>query len=165
LVSSIEGFAAQWNLGKPFVGLILLPYAFFSFDVLRNFQSPPFISNRRGFQPPAEFLTDPFLASCRIVGNAAEHVSAVTFACKNKMDLSIGIALGSSMQIALLVTPLLVVVSWISNTTPGLSLLFNTFETSILFISVLIVNYLILDGRSNWLEGSMLLAVRVDCKI
>ncbi|KAF0337756.1 calcium/proton exchanger [Gigaspora margarita] len=91
-----------------------------------------------------------------IVGNAAEHVSSVTFALKNKMDLCIQIALGSSMQIALGVTPVLILIGWIIN--QPLTLFFETFETCVLVVSVLIVNYLIQDGESNWLEGAMLLA-------
>ncbi|KAG0242218.1 hypothetical protein BGW41_004650 [Actinomortierella wolfii] len=92
-----------------------------------------------------------------IVGNAAEHVTAVAVAMKNKMDLAIGVAIGSSMQIALFVTPVLVILGWILNI-DGMNLAFNTFETAVLFISVLIVNYLIQDGESNYLEGVMLLA-------
>ncbi|KAF9113829.1 hypothetical protein BGX27_000733 [Mortierella sp. AM989] len=91
-----------------------------------------------------------------IVGNAAEHVTAVTVAMKNKMDLAIGVAIGSSMQIALFVTPLMVIIGWIIG--EEMTLFFNTFETCILFVSVLIVNYLIQDGESNWLEGVMLLS-------
>jgi Ca2+:H+ antiporter len=90
-----------------------------------------------------------------IVGNAAEHLTAVTTAMKNKMDLAIGVALGSSMQIALLVTPVLVIVGWILG--QPMTLLFNGFETVVLFVSVLITNYLIMDGKSHWLEGTMLL--------
>ncbi|KAI9235154.1 MAG: Sodium/calcium exchanger protein-domain-containing protein [Podila humilis] len=102
-----------------------------------------------------------------IVGNAAEHVTAVTVAMKNKMDLAIGVAIGSSMQIALFVTPLLVIVGWIlvAAGTLGaghhMNLLFNTFETCVMFVSVLIVNYLIQDGESNWLEGVMLLSTYI----
>ncbi|KAF9309959.1 hypothetical protein BG003_009111 [Podila horticola] len=102
-----------------------------------------------------------------VVGNAAEHVTAVTVAMKNKMDLAIGVAIGSSMQIALFVTPLLVILGWIFVATgvlaPGhhMNLLFNTFETCVMFVSVLIVNYLIQDGESNWLEGVMLLSTYV----
>ncbi|KAF9431084.1 hypothetical protein BGZ94_009470 [Podila epigama] len=91
-----------------------------------------------------------------IVGNAAEHVTAVTVAMKNKMDLAIGVAIGSSMQIALFVTPVMVIIGWIIN--QPMTLFFNTFETCVLFVSVLIVNYLIQDGESNWLEGVMLLS-------
>ncbi|KAJ3368406.1 hypothetical protein GGF31_006367 [Allomyces arbusculus] len=91
-----------------------------------------------------------------IVGNAAEHVTAVTVAMRNKMELALSVAIGSSMQIALFVTPLLVVVGWIIN--QPMSLDFQLFDTAVLFIAVLVVNYLIADGRSNWLEGVMLLA-------
>ncbi|KAI8636258.1 Sodium/calcium exchanger protein-domain-containing protein [Parasitella parasitica] len=91
-----------------------------------------------------------------IVGNAAEHVSAVTFAMKDKMNLCIGIAVSSSLQIGLLVTPVLVLAGWAIN--QPMTLFFEDFETVILFASVLIVNYLIQDGRSNWLEGILLLS-------
>ncbi|KAI8338959.1 Sodium/calcium exchanger protein-domain-containing protein [Chlamydoabsidia padenii] len=92
-----------------------------------------------------------------IVGNAAEHVSSVTFAMKNKMNLCIGIAISSSLQIGLLVTPVLVITGWIIG--QPMTLFFENFETVVLFSSVLIVNYLIQDGRSNWLEGVQLLSV------
>jgi len=91
-----------------------------------------------------------------IVGNAAEHVTAVTVAMKNKMDLAIGVAVGSSMQIALFVTPLMVIVGWIIG--QPMTLFFNIFETCVMFVSVLICNYLIQDGESNRLEGVMLLS-------
>jgi Ca2+:H+ antiporter len=91
-----------------------------------------------------------------IVGNAAEHVTAVTVAMKDKMDLAIGVAIGSSMQIAMLITPIMVIVGW--GTSKDLTLDFHAFETTVLFMSVLITNYLIQDGKSNWLEGAMLLA-------
>ncbi|KAG0337394.1 hypothetical protein BG000_005465 [Podila horticola] len=94
-----------------------------------------------------------------IVGNAAEHVTAVTVAMKNKMDLAIGVAIGSSMQIALFVTPLMVIVGWIIG--QPMTLFFNIFETTVMFVSVLITNYLIQDGESNWLEGVMLLSTYV----
>lgn len=90
-----------------------------------------------------------------IVGNAAEHVSSVTFALKDKMNLCIGIAISSSLQIGLLVTPMLVIGGWIIG--QPMTLFFEDFETVVLFASVLIVNYLIADGKSNWLEGAMLL--------
>lgn len=84
-----------------------------------------------------------------IVGNAAEHLTAVTCAMKNKIDLSISVAVGSSMQIALLVTPIMVLIGWMLNN-KEMGLDFHVFETAVLFMSVLIVNYLIQDGRSNW---------------
>lgn len=76
-----------------------------------------------------------------IVGNAAEHVTAVVVAWKDKMDLAIGVAIGSSMQIALLVTPFLVILGWIIG--QPMTLHFESFETVVFFLSVLITNYLI----------------------
>ena len=94
-----------------------------------------------------------------IVGNAAEHVTAVTVATKNKMDLAIGVAVGSSIQIALFVTPIVVLLGWILHT--DMSLYFNLFETISLFVTAFVVNFLILDGRSNYLEGSLLISAYV----
>lgn len=91
-----------------------------------------------------------------IVGNAAEHVTAVTVAMKNKMDLAIGVAIGSSIQIAIFVTPLVVILGWIME--KDMSLYFTLFETISMFVSAFIVNFLVLDGRSNYLEGSLLCA-------
>ena len=91
-----------------------------------------------------------------IVGNAAEHVTAVTVAAKNKVDLAIGVAVGSSIQIALFVTPIVVLLGWILD--KDMSLYFTLFETVSLFVSAFIVNFLVLDGRSNYLEGSLLCA-------
>ena len=84
-----------------------------------------------------------------IVGNAAEHATAVTVAVKDKMDLAIGVAIGSSMQIALLVIPFVVVLGWILGN-DSMNLAFDGFQIAILFVAVLLVNYLIQDGKSNW---------------
>jgi len=92
-----------------------------------------------------------------IVGNAAEHVTAVVVALKDKMDLAMGVAIGSSMQIALLVTPFLVILGWIMD--KPMTLHFETFETVVFFLSVLVVTYVIQDGKSNYLEGAMLLGL------
>jgi Ca2+:H+ antiporter len=88
-----------------------------------------------------------------IVGNAAEHVTAVIVAYKGKMDLAINVAIGSSMQIALFVTPFLVILGWVID--KPMTLHFQGFETVVFFLSVLVVNYLIQDGKSNYLEGAM----------
>ncbi|KAF8245642.1 calcium/proton exchanger [Wilcoxina mikolae CBS 423.85] len=93
-----------------------------------------------------------------IVGNAAEHATAVTVAMKDKMDLSIAVAVGSSMQIALLVIPLIVILGWILGI-DEMNLYFDGFQVMILFVTVLLVNYLIQDGKSNYLEGNLLLAL------
>lgn len=91
-----------------------------------------------------------------IVGNAAEHATAVIVAMKDKMDLAIGVAVGLSLQIALFVTPFMVIIGWIVDV--PMSLYFSTFETAVMFVSVFITNLVILDGESNWLEGAMLLS-------
>ncbi|EER24202.1 calcium/proton exchanger family protein [Coccidioides posadasii C735 delta SOWgp] len=93
-----------------------------------------------------------------IVGNAAEHATAITVAMKDKMDLSIGVAVGSSMQIALLVLPLIVVIGWIAGK-DDMSLYFDGFQIAVLFVAVLLVNYLIQDGKSHWLEGMLLMTL------
>ncbi|PSB52027.1 calcium/proton exchanger [Chamaesiphon polymorphus] len=91
-----------------------------------------------------------------IVGNAAEHATAVTVAMKDKMDLSVSVALGSSLQIALFVAPVLVLAGYIMGQPMNLN--FNPFELVAVGVSVLIANSISSDGRSNWLEGSLLLA-------
>lgn len=136
LVDSIDSIVQTAHISKTFIGLVLLP----------------------------------------IVGNAAEHVTAVVVALKDKMDLAIGVAIGSSMQIALLVTPFLVILGWIMD--KPMTLRFETFETVVFFLSVLITSYVIAvslpssleplfqrkltivqDGKSNYLEGAMLLGM------
>ncbi len=91
-----------------------------------------------------------------IVGNAAEHATAVTVAMKNKMDLSISVAVGSSLQIALFVAPVLVIAGWVLDKPMDLD--FNPFELVAVAVSVLIANSISSDGESNWLEGVLLLA-------
>lgn len=76
-----------------------------------------------------------------IVGNAAEHVTAIVVAVKDKMDLAMGVAIGSSMQIALLVTPSLVILGWVID--QPMTLHFEIFETVVFFVSVLVVTYVI----------------------
>jgi Ca2+:H+ antiporter len=95
-----------------------------------------------------------------IVGNAAEHVTAVVVAVRNKMDLAMGVAIGSSIQIALLVTPFLVILGWAVLDQP-MSLQFESFETVAFALSVLLVTYTVQDGKSNYLEGAMLLGLYV----
>ncbi|MGK7954325.1 MAG: calcium/proton exchanger [Crocosphaera sp.] len=91
-----------------------------------------------------------------IVGNAAEHATAVTVAMKNKMDLSMSVAVGSSLQIALFVGPVLVIAGWFLGQPMDLD--FNPFELVSVAVAVLITNSISSDGRSNWLEGTLLLA-------
>jgi Ca2+:H+ antiporter len=91
-----------------------------------------------------------------IIGNAAEHATAVTVAMKNKMDLSMSVALGSSLQIALFVAPVLVIAGWLIGQPMDLD--FNPFELVAVAVAVLVANSISADGKSNWLEGTLLLA-------
>ena len=94
-----------------------------------------------------------------IVGNAAEHSSAIILARKGKIDLSIGIAAGSGTQIALFVVPLLVIFGIILN--QPFTLEFTIYELVTLFLAAIILNLIAHDGRSNWFEGVMLTAVYI----
>ncbi|HZL85118.1 MAG TPA: calcium/proton exchanger [Candidatus Krumholzibacteria bacterium] len=94
-----------------------------------------------------------------IVGNAAEHSTAVLVARKNQMDLAMHIAVGSSIQVALFVAPVLVFASYAFGS--PLDLLFTNFEVLAVVASVAVVNLVALDGEANWLEGVQLLAVYV----
>jgi len=92
-----------------------------------------------------------------LVGNIAEHIVAVQVAYQNKMDLSLGIAIGSGLQIALFVTPVLV---WISVMLGNpMTLVFNGYELAGLIGAALIAVLISVDGESNWLEGAQLLAL------
>lgn len=94
-----------------------------------------------------------------IVGNAAEHATAVIMAQKNRLDAAIGVALGSSIQISIFVMPLLVLAGWIVDV--PLDLNFHPFPTAVLMVSVLVASQVVGDGKSNWLEGVMLLGAYV----
>jgi len=90
-----------------------------------------------------------------LVGCAAEITAAVMFARKNKMDISIGVAIGSSTQFALLVIPVTVLIGWMISVPMNLD--FGLFESASLLVVVLVVNANVVDGTSNWLKGAMLL--------
>ncbi len=92
-----------------------------------------------------------------VVGNIAEHIVGVQIAYKNQMDFSMGISLGSSIQVALLVTPILVFLGPLLG--HPLRLVFTPLELGALAAAVIITGFVALDGRSNWLEGAMLVAV------
>lgn len=112
-------------------------------------------------QPVAERLglTQVFVGVILValVGNAAEHSTAVVMAMKNKMDLALGIAVGSSLQVALFVAPILVFVSYVLGR--PLDLIFTPFEVAAVTVSVLIVGFVSMDGESHWMEGVMLVGV------
>lgn len=92
-----------------------------------------------------------------IIGNAAEHTTAVVVAWKNKMELAIAVAIGSCLQIALFVTPCLVLLGWVMDR--PMSLHFGTLETVVFFVSTFVVISLIQDGKSNLLEGALCLGM------
>lgn len=94
-----------------------------------------------------------------IVGNAAEHFVAIQVAARNNMDLSVEIAISSSLQIALFVAPILVFISLFMG--HPLTLIFNTFELMALGAGVLVTNMVSADGESNWIEGATMLSVYV----
>jgi len=94
-----------------------------------------------------------------LIGNVAEHLVAVQVAIKNQMDLSLEIALGSSLQIAIFVAPVLVFIALLINPSRPLTLVFNQFEMVALIAAVLVANLVAADGETNWLEGVQLIAV------
>ena len=104
----------------------------------------------------SEFFVGVFVVA--IVGNAAEHWVAVLVAAKDKMDLAVNIAIGSSAQIALFVAPILVLLSFVVGPDP-MALVFNGYELGALLFAVLIANLVTQDGESNWFEGVQLLAL------
>jgi Ca2+:H+ antiporter len=104
----------------------------------------------------SEFFVGVFIVA--IVGNAAEHWVAVLVAAKDKMDLAVNIAIGSSAQIALFVAPVLVLLSFVVGDHP-MALVFNGYELGALLFAVLIANLVTQDGESNWFEGVQLLSL------
>jgi Ca2+:H+ antiporter len=104
----------------------------------------------------SQFFVGVFVVA--IVGNAAEHYVAVVVAMKNKMDLSVNIAIGSSAQIALFVAPVLVILSFLVGPHP-MALVFNGYEVAGLIAAVLVANFLASEGESTWFEGVQLLAL------
>ncbi|XP_058226974.1 vacuolar cation/proton exchanger 2-like [Rhododendron vialii] len=90
-----------------------------------------------------------------IVGNAAEHASAIMFAMKDKLDITLGVAIGSSTQISMFVIPFCVVVGWLMGKPMDLN--FQLFETATLFITVIVVAFMLQEGTSNYFKGLMLI--------
>ena len=95
-----------------------------------------------------------------IIGNAAEHSTSVLVAMKNRMDLSLGIAIGSSIQVALFVAPVLVFASYFIGPAP-MDLVFTPVEILAIALSALIMEQIASDGESNWLEGVQLVSVYI----
>tara|TARA_R110002050_G_scaffold216078_3_gene352208 strand:+ start:342 stop:1787 length:1446 start_codon:yes stop_codon:yes gene_type:complete len=91
-----------------------------------------------------------------IVGNAAEHAAAIIFAIRNRMEISLGIAVGSSAQISMFVIPALVLIAWPMG--HDLSLDFHIFETALMAMTIIVVGFVIQHGESDWLKGLVLLS-------
>lgn len=145
-----EEVTAEWSLKKAiFVLVVSTIIIAIESEFLVNGIEP--ITQSLGW---SEFFVGIILIP--IVGNAAEHSTAVVMARKNKMDVSLEIAIGSSLQIILFVAPVLIFLSLLF--TP-MSIVFNPFELVALIASVLIANRVSQDGESNWLEGIQLIAV------
>lgn len=143
-------YEPRWSIMRSILTLLFatLAVAWVSDILVGSIQ--PLIQNF-GWSPL--FVGVIFLA---IIGNAAENFSAVLVARKNRMDLSLQIAIGSATQIAMVVAPALVLAGIAIN--QPMNLIFNTFELVSIVLSVLIVNLIVADGESNWLEGIQLLA-------
>jgi Ca2+:H+ antiporter len=149
-VSYEETGTANWSLKKAIMVLVIA-------TVLIAIESEFLVSG-------IESITESFGLSqffvgiilIPIIGNAAEHSTAIVMAMKNKMDVALEIAIGSSLQIILFVTPVLIFISLLF--TP-MSIVFNEFELVALIVAILIANRVSNDGESNWLEGVQLLAV------
>lgn len=142
----------KWSLKKAIIVLVLA-------TILIGVESEIFVGTVESMTKAmglSEFFVGIILVP--IIGNAAEHSTAVMMALKNKMNVAVEIALGSSLQIILFVTPVLIFLSLFLN---PMSIIFNTFELVALVFAVLIANRLASDGESNWLEGVQLVAVYI----
>lgn len=147
-----EETAHHWSLRKAIIILVAA-------TVLIGIESEIFVKTVEPMTKTlglSEFFVGIILVP--IIGNAAEHSTAVIMAIKNKMNVAVEIALGSSLQIILFVTPLLIFLSLIFS---PMSIIFNTFELVALIFSVIIAIRVASDGESNWLEGVQLIAAYI----
>ncbi|RUL88846.1 calcium/proton exchanger [Tautonia sociabilis] len=148
---SLHGHGPGWGLGRS-VGTLLVATAFVAIMSEILIGAVEHTTEALG-------LTGIFVGVIvvAIVGNAAEHSTAILVARKNKMDLSVGIAIGSALQIALFVAPVLVFASYLRD--EPMDLLFTTLEVVAVLLAVFIARMVAEDGESNWLEGAMLLMI------
>lgn len=156
LLSSVDeeehSVAPSWSIPRA-IGVLLLA------TVAIAFMSEFLVGALEGFTEVMGLSTNFVgLIVIPVIGNAAEHTSAITFAMKNKMDLAVTIAIGSAIQIALLVAPLLILLSWFIGRPMDL-VLRSPLELAALIGSVLIANSVARDGETNWYEGLMLVGV------
>ena len=145
-----EGHESKWSLKKS-IAILIIATVIIAIESEFLVGGIEDITSKLGL---SEFFVGIILIP--IIGNAAEHSTAITMALKNKMDVAIEIALGSSLQIILFVAPVLIFLSLLF--TP-MSIIFNPFELVSLIASVIIANKVASDGQSNWLEGAQLIAV------
>lgn len=144
-------FVAKWSVQKSIFVLLTCTLAVIWVSEILVGSIEPLV---KSFGWTELFIGVIFVA---IVGNAAEHTSAITMAVKNKMDLALQISIGSATQIAMFVMPVLVLVSLMFKN--QMNLVFNTFELVAILLSVMIVNLIVEDGETNWFEGLQLLVV------
>lgn len=145
-----QGGTPKWSLKKAILILVLSTvFIAIESEFLVNGIEP--LTEKLGW---SQFFVGIILIP--IIGNAAEHTTAIVMARKDKMDVALEIAIGSSLQIILFVAPVLIFISLFFK---PMSIVFNPFELVALFASVIIANRVSHDGESNWLEGVQLLAV------
>ncbi|MEI7027179.1 calcium/proton exchanger [Paenibacillus sp. y28] len=150
---AVEHAEPMWSKGKSVLFLILatVMVAFISEWLVGSVE--PF-SQRFGL---SELFVGAFLIA--IIGNAAEHSAAIFMAMKNKIGAAVEIAVGSSLQVALFVAPVLIFVSWLYGS--PMDMVFSTYELVAIGTSVFIAASISRDGRTNWYEGVLLLVVYV----
>ncbi len=141
-----------WSTGKSLL-VLLIATAFVA--LMSEFLVGAVVATAKSFGMTEVFVGVILVA---IIGNAAEHSTAVLMAMKNKMDIAINIAVGSSIQIALFVAPVMVFLSYVIGPQP-MDLIFTNFEVLAITLSVAIMALISQDGESNWMEGVQLLAV------
>lgn len=148
-----EPEAPEWTKGKAIavLGLATIAVAYVSENLVHTFES---VGHTLGW---SELFIGIIIVA--IVGNAAEHASAILFAMKNQMDIAVEIAVGSTLQIAMFVAPVLVLVSLFFK--KSMSLVFTLPELVAMAVSVLLMISISNDGESNWFEGISLLAAYV----
>jgi len=147
----LEHGEAAWSKGKSVLYLVIatVMVAFTSEWLVGTLEE---VSHRFGL---SDLFVGAFLVA--IIGNAAEHSAAVMMALKNKMGAAVEIAVGSSLQIALFVAPVLIVLSFLMGNT--MNIVFSTYELAAIAVAVLITKSISQDGSTNWYEGVLLLAV------
>ncbi len=145
----IGKYEARWSVGKSVLVLLVATIAVAGISELLVGSIEPLVASLGWTQL---FIGVIFVA---IIGNAAEHTSAIVMALKNKMNLALQVAIGSTTQIAMLVVPILVFASLLVGN--PMSLIFGPFELIAIILAVLISSLVVEDGESNWLEGVQLL--------